>query len=269
MFRLKKWPPWAAVIAGVVMLGTASPARADTELMLTLTDGSGDSATATYDFTTKSWVNSNGSSGNGFGFSGSFSESGSASGNQILQFYGELGGYSVMVSTSTSNAPGGINAFVNTSNSSVTGSGSGLAIETSAETFTSPSSPPAPAVELTASSSTTGFNDNATTSANYAAYAGTSLGGSQIASVNGSYTIDSGGTGNGLPINSNPLTNVSSYSLTSIVSINGGAIDLSNINARAEMVALPEPTNMMAALSAVPFLALGAWLRRRKQVAIA
>jgi|SRR5579884_341726 len=48
----------------------------------------------------------------------------------------------------------------------------------------------------------------------------------------------------------------------------GSGQDTANVSA-STVAALPEPSSMMAAFAAMPFLAIGAWLRRRKQVAIA
>lgn len=48
----------------------------------------------------------------------------------------------------------------------------------------------------------------------------------------------------------------------------GSGQDTAQVSA-STVASLPEPASMMAALTAVPFLALGAWLRRRKQVAVA
>ncbi|HEY7314569.1 MAG TPA: hypothetical protein VH643_34795 [Gemmataceae bacterium] len=61
----------------------------------------------------------------------------------------------------------------------------------------------------------------------------------------------------------------SAYSLTFVETFTlsaGGSITLTGGNVEADNQAVaPEPTNLMAAFTAVPFLGLGAWMRRRKQ----
>jgi hypothetical protein len=61
------------------------------------------------------------------------------------------------------------------------------------------------------------------------------------------------------------MTDVLSFTFTLSA---GSGQDTANVSASTVAV-VPEPASMLAALSAAPFLALGAWLRRRKQVAIA
>lgn len=264
MFRFAKWLLCVAVIAGAIMIGTASPARADTEIMLTISDNVGDSTTATYDFDSHSFVNSNGALGNTTGTApGTFFTLPAPAGQQELAFTGTVGAYTVTLSDTTSNAPGGASAFVNSTNSTVTGNGTGLTFETSAELFSSPSSPPAPALVLSTDSSTTGLGLNSPNMATYTGSAGTALEGNQYASASGSYAIGPTGSGSGSSISSSPF-NATSYTLTNTQTLGSGGLAL-DISGKTEVTAVPEPASVMTFLSAVPFFGLGAWLRRRKQ----
>jgi hypothetical protein len=263
MFGFVKWLSCVAALAGAVMLGTASPARADIELELTITT-SGGSVTATYDYTTGEFLNSGGANGNGSGYTGSFTTFGSTSSTQQLSFAGTIGGYTVDLSTSTANVPGSsTEAFVNTDNSQVSGTGTGLTITTSAATFTNPASPPAPALLLSTDSSVTG--NSSTTTVGYTGSAVSMPSGSDLASVSGSYTVQSSSaTGSGP--NLTTTFSSTSYALTDTLNISSGTVSL-DVSGFTEVTPLPEPATLMTAFTAVPFLGLGAWLRRRKQVA--
>jgi hypothetical protein len=96
MFRVAKWLPCVAALAVVVLLGTAGPARAGIELVLT-------------DVTTNQTVN------------------GAVIGNSAL-YSGAVGAFNVGITVGLSNSPGGTNAvtqqgslfITNTSNSAQT-----------------------------------------------------------------------------------------------------------------------------------------------------
>jgi hypothetical protein len=245
MFRLKKWPPWAAVIAGAFMLGTAGPARAD--ILLNLTD-----------------TTTGGSTGNLGG-----------AGNSV-SYSGAVGDFSVSIAEGSSNSPGGpYKALTQQGTVTITNNGASaetLQILVSANGFTSPQSPPPLNVSDTVSGSVlTGTLTNG--SAQGFADASNTLGGEGFAGAALSFGPTTGGTNNASFSQSGVVDgfspNGSPYSLTFIETFTlsaGGSITVTGGNVEA---VVPEPANMMAALSAVPFLALGAWLRRRKQVAIA
>jgi hypothetical protein len=66
-----------------------------------------------------------------------------------------------------------------------------------------------------------------------------------------------------VPLNGGPFALVNQVVLTANAGIGVTSFDMMTA------VSVPEPASVLSALAAVPFLALGAWLRRRKQVAIA
>ncbi len=145
-----------------------------------------------------------------------------------------------------------------------------ITIEVSAQDFTTPHSPPALMLGDTVSGSVV----NGTVSGSVQAYAdatnalfgqGFSDPGLNLTipttNAQGSFSVNGAAvSGFNAPANGYSLTFVETLTLSA-----GASLTLTGGN----VATLPEPTSMMAALSAVPFLALGAWLRRRKQVAIA
>jgi hypothetical protein len=254
-------------IAGAIMLGTASPARADIDIQLTISDKAGDSVTGTYDFTTGKLTNSSGTGS----FSGFFAAS-TVGGQEVLALVGgAVGGYNVTVSAAVTNASGTPTlAFINSTNNTISGTGTGLTITSSADGFTTPSSPPAPALLLATSSSANTNQGNTVTSVTYSGYAGSTLGGSDLSSTSASYSTPGGsGSGSGPNIYGVFSNNGLPYSLTDVLSVGAGTAQFGALSGQVDVTPLPEPASMMTALASVPFLALGAWMRRRKQVAIA
>lgn len=262
MLRFAKWLPCLAAIAGAVMLGTASPARAGIEIQLSLTEGT-NSASAIYDETTNSWVSQS--------LTGSTTGSFSYSSGKIT-FNGTVGDFSTLFSYASSNSPGTTYlADANNGNDFVTNnatSNQSLTVEVSATGFTSPNSPPPLPVKDTITASMISGTGSAT--AQGYADATDALGGTGFASSPLSISSipqttsasDNGGTYGFSP-------NGAAYSLTftSTFALSGNG--QLNVLGGGVSTAVPEPASMMAALSAVPFLALGAWMRCRKQVAIA
>jgi hypothetical protein len=266
MIRFAKSLLCMAAIAGAIMFGRASPAYADIDIQLTIADNSGDSITGTYDFTTSKLLSSTGTGS----YSGFFAAT-TVNGQEVLALVGgAVGGYNVTVSAAVTNASGTPTlAFVNSTNNTISGTGTGLTITSSADGFTTPSSPPAPALLLSTSSSATTNSGNTVTSVTYAGYAGTTLSGSELTSASASYSTPGGaGSGSGPNIYS-VFSNGGPYSRTDVLSIGAGNAQFGSLSGQVDVTPLPEPASMMTALAAMPFLAMGAWLRRRKQVAIA
>jgi hypothetical protein len=81
-----------------------------------------------------------------------------------------------------------------------------------------------------------------------------------FSSTSGSFSQSSSTS---VPLNGGPFALVEQIVLTANQGVGATSFDMMTA------VSVPEPTSMMAAFTAMPFLALSAWLRRRKPVAIA
>jgi hypothetical protein len=240
MIRFARLLPLAAVIAGIVMFGTAGPARASIELVLT-------------DVSTSSTVN------------------GTPISSNAAMYSGAVGNFSVDISVGSSNSPGtNYRGITQEGTVQITNNGSTtetLSILVSANGFTSPMSPPPLYVTDTVSGSVASGTMSGTAQG-FTSYSN-NLGAEDFASSLLTFGPTPGGQSfsqNGSVYGFSPT---SAYSMTFVETFTlsaGGTITLTGGNVETIM---PEPSSMMAALAAMPFLAMGAWLRRRKQVAIA
>jgi hypothetical protein len=242
MFRFVIWLPCVAALAGAIMLGTAGPARADIELTLTnLSTG----ATASGDpgVTGSTDVYTGGTLGN-------------------IQIMGSIG----FTTSSTST-----NAITELDTYSLTNTGTTaqtLQIMVSANGFTTPSAPPPMDIFDTISGSTATGSISGT--AQGYADASNTLGGTGFS--NPGLALSYSASGPSQPFQgtlsgfSPGFSNSGAYALTFIETITldaGASVTLTGGNVQS--VATPEPTSVITACTAVPFLVLGAWLRRRKQ----
>ncbi len=66
-----------------------------------------------------------------------------------------------------------------------------------------------------------------------------------------------------------PVSAATSYSLTQTITINYGTGVTGTTSGDAEMTATPAPAGLLLALSGMPVLGVGAWLRRRRTLATA
>jgi hypothetical protein len=239
MFRFTKWLPVIVGLAVAVTLAATAPARAEIVIDYSLDGGT------------------------------TILQAASSSTNTVT-FSGALGGYTIGVSAGVTNAGGTPTlAFVNSTNNTIMGSNTsnpndGLILYVSADGFTSPGSPP-PALLSTGSSANTAPNSSAVT-VTYAGYVGTSLLDNSVAVVGpGTYTAP-GNAGSGSGTDLSTLFNApSSYTLTDVLSISAGSVNIAGLNGNVDVTPTPEPATMMAAFTALPFLGIGTWLRRRKQ----
>lgn len=234
MFRIAKWLSWVAAVAVAVLLGTAGTARATIELDL----ASGSSTV------TKSDPNSGGS----------------------VSYTGAVGNFSVVMAYGDSNSPGGQSALAEAGSITLTNNSSSaqtITIKVSAQDFTAPVNP-ALEVTDTVSGSVAKGSVVSVTAQGYADSSNT-LFGQGFASTQ----LNLGTYGNGTSFSANGVAGSfnsgSKYSLTFIETITlagNSSVTLTGGNVQAM---LPEPTSMMAAFTAMPFLGLGVWMRRRKQ----
>jgi len=109
-------------------------------------------------------------------------------------------------------------------------------------------------MQLTSAQSWYDPSNTGTTSGSYAAF------NPAFSAMTGSFSQSSPSTA--VPLTGGPFALIDQVVLTA----NGPSSASFDLMAA---VAVPEPTSLMAALSAVPFLALGTLLRRRKQIAVA
>lgn len=241
MIRFTKWPLWVAVLAGAFMLGTANPARADMQLQLI----EGTSTTTASSTSNAGPVLYNGNVGSDF---------------------------TVTIAYGDSNSPGGLSALAEESTTKITNNSSNdatITIQVSAQGFNSPESPPPLTVLDTVSGSVlTGGLVSGT--AQGFADSTNALFGTGFASTLLKFGPNGPSTSfaqNGAVGGFSPDGKTYSLTFTETFTLAGHTtITLSGGNVQA---VVPEPTSMLAAISAMPFLALGAWLRRRRQVAIA
>jgi hypothetical protein len=245
MIRFRKLLPLAAVLAGAVVLGTPRAAHAYIEV-----DYSVDGSARTF---------------------------GNSSNTGTVFFGGDLlGVYNVALNFSTTNTPGNnALALVTSSNNTVTTdtgvSGTHtLTIYVTSLDFTNPTSPP-PTVLGTASSGTTaaGSGKVTVTYAGYADATNTKFG-TQVAAGPGSYDIvatgGQGGNGGGPALTNSFSPNGAKYSLTDVLKIQTtDSVNITNVTGNVNVTPTPAPAGAVLALSGLPFVGLGAWLRRRKQ----
>jgi len=236
MLQFSKWLLRSALLAGAVLVSTGSPARASIDL--TLTEGS------------STVSRSNPDSGGSVSYSGAVGSD-----------------FSVLIAYGDSNSPGGQTALTQAGSIVITNNSSSAAtitITVSAQDFTSPVSPSLQVLDTVSGSVATGSLISG--SAQGFADSSNALFGEGFASTLLQFGPNSSGTsfsvnGNVGGFNSGPkysLTFTETFTLAgnSSLTLTGGNVQ----------TALPEPTSLMAAFTAVPFLGLGAWLRRRKLV---
>jgi hypothetical protein len=263
MIGIPKWLPAGVGLAvAVVMLALGPPARAD--LVLKLSDGAGDSITA--DLTNPSNAGSLTSSTTGSAFgSASFVSPG------VLNIAASVGGFTVNVST-VSGAPAigsPSSAQLDLSNLSIAFQGSpGGTLKITAYQTGDTLSPPGYPVGYLSSDFGGTLSGMQLTSAQAwydASNTGTTSG--AVAAFNPAFSAMSGSFSQSSPSTAVSLTG-SPFALIDQVVLTANGPGSASFDLMAS-VAVPEPTSMMAALSAVPFLALGAVLRRRKKIAVA
>jgi len=228
--RFRSFLPLAAALVGAVLLGAPSQARAG--FTLTIAEGGGPSVV----------VNDNG-----------VGDSASASG--LISFVGTVGDFSIQASIGSSNAPGTAKlAQLTINNLSISALGfSGdktLTITLQDDSFTSPTGHQGMESQLSVSllpvSSTVTFqsflNGNG----------GTLL---SLSGVGGKTADDS------VNISSTPYTleNITTYTIHGAGSGNALTIQTTGITA-----VMPAPPGLLLALTGMPCLGLGCWLRRRK-----
>jgi hypothetical protein len=237
-----------AFLAGALLLGTATPARANLEL--DLQDGNG----------TVVHVNVPNDQGPAV-FIGTLGPGGAGGGD-----------FQIFISVGSSNSPG-TNNLAYTQQGTVdiinlTGSTHTLHINVSAQNFTDPQSPPPLLVTDTISGSVLSGN---LLSGTFQGFADTSnaLFGTGFAGQN----LNIGNTGQGNSFHANGSANGFSpngvpYSLSNFLTVQlsgGGHLTLTGGNVETLQPA-PAPAGMVLALTALPCLALG-WLRRRTRKA--
>ncbi|HTU19785.1 MAG TPA: hypothetical protein VMG10_17110 [Gemmataceae bacterium] len=254
MFRFAKWLPCTAAFAATVLFGTARSARADIELTLT-------------EVNTSYSYNSGDVTGDSVGFMG-----------------GSVGDFSIFMAGGSSNGFGttadalvqeGAMFIKNTSSTAET-----LQIIVSADGFTSPIVPPLTLYDVV--NGTTA--DSSVNAPNVSVSDGTAQGYANTSNVLGDISGPGVIDGSALSFQaSGPSTNFSAgsngplsgsvevdavtapYSLTFVETFTlsaGGSLTMTDGNLQ---MLTPEPASLMAALTAVPFLGLGAWRRRRKR----
>ena len=241
MFRFKKWLPPAMGLAVAVALSAAAPVRADIELEILV------GTSVVYnsgDVNATSFANSGSADGITWQFSGGVTSS-------------PNGGYpNIALDQSTFQ-------LSNTSRSTQT-----VTVEFSANNFTTPTTPP----PLYISSASSVAGGTGSLSVNFNSYIGNNTlldtsgpsSGAVVYSESGQYGAG-GGPAVGtvvqmLPQNPFSVTSVGTYTL-------GNGATVNNIGGNTELTSLPEPASIVTAFAAMPFLGLGAWLRRRKQAA--
>lgn len=248
MFRFMKCLFCAGALAASVLLGTASPARADLELQLI----SGSSIPTTVD---------------------------SKSNDGPAVFNGTVGVFNVCWSAGASNSPGGTAALACEGALSITntsGSNATITIEVSAQGFTSPTSPPPLLLGDLVAGTVTGKGTTVSGIAEGYADATNTLFGEGFSDSGLDLTIPKTTSGNtfsvtGTAVNPNGFSpNQHAYSLTFVetftlsagatLSLTGGGIKTEgNVDPPNP---LPEPATLTAAFTAMLFLGFGAWRRR-------
>jgi hypothetical protein len=232
MIRLAKWLSCLAAFAGAVLFGTANSARADIQLTLT-NETTGASASGVV-------------------------------GNNNDSFTGSVGDLSLTIQTApVYNGPGDTNVLSLVPNAYITNlsttTAETLQIVVTATGFTDSPGSSLAVTDMASGTVTSGSITNA--SAQGFADASNSLDGTGFASTllsiqpdaDGSFSA-SGSVDGFSPSSSYSLTFVETFTLSAggSITLTGGSVD----------PAVPEPASLMAAFTAVPFLGLGAWLRR-------
>ncbi len=257
MIRFAKRLPTATGLAvAVVVLALGPPARAD--LVLTLSNG-----TQSFTADDNNGTITTSSTGGGSGSAQELSPG-------VLMITASLGGFQVNVSTATG-APAIGNpstAMLGLSDMSVAYNGSGggqltLKAYQTGDTV-SPSYPigmlssefggTTTNMQLTSAQAWYDKTNTGSTSGPYTAF------NPAFSSTSGSFDQSSSAS---VPLNGGPFALVDQVVLTANQGIGASGFHMMTA------VSVPEPASMVAALIAVPFLAFGAWLQRRRQVAIA
>lgn len=266
MFRLAKWLPCVAVLAGAVLLGMASPAHATIELTLTQVGGPTTSVTSPSD--------------QGPVIIGTVN-----AGLPPTITPTTFGDFTIALASGSSNSPGsslnaqtagvlsnfGLTPFSIVNNSATEQS---LIITISAQNFSSPNSPPPLDVFDTVSGTVSG--GSVTGTAQGFADASNTLYGDGNSSLPGGFagalltfagtngTLSGSISQSGIVSGFSPNGATYSLTFTETITLTAGA-SLTLTGGNVQTLPTPEPASMMAAFTAVPFLGLGAWLRRRKQ----
>lgn len=240
MIRFSRCLTVAAAVAGLSLLGMASPARASIELVLTQTSGGGGTGTGT------------------------------AVGNTDT-FSGTVGDFAVTVSIATSNSPGSPSlAYTTGSAITITNNGANtetLQILSSANGFTSPSSPPPLNVTDTVSGSVTSGTIVSGNAQGFASLTN-ALGAETFASTKLVIATVPGGTSFSANGDVGGFNATSTYSLTFVENITlsaGGTVTVTGGNVET---VVPAPAGLVLALAGLPVLGLG-YLRRRRQAQVA
>jgi len=261
MFRFRKMLLFAAMTAAAVLLGPPS-ARADFEVEFTF-----GGATILVDATTQTVTSSGGASTAGASFN--FSAGTVSINNLTISPTGATGGFKISATIADSNSPGGKVATIDTSSLSIlnqtgTAGNSTLVLTTGDTGFTSPSGP---SVGLTSTISATAAGTNsANASVLFNSYLDTTN--AQFGTQQGTPTILLSPLSPGSSLSgdtSAALTGTPSpYSLTEVAKITLANGDkLTDLSSGTTVV--PAPAGLALALTGLPLLGLGGWLRRRKQ----
>ncbi|HEY7157784.1 MAG TPA: hypothetical protein VH575_27755 [Gemmataceae bacterium] len=241
MFRLAKWLPCMAVLAGAIMLGGPPTARAD--FTLTLEDvnaGSGSIVT----------IHGTGTvSTGGFINVGSFNVSVSG------------------ISTAPANNPADVNQT--TSTFSYSGSGSDtLKVKISDDTFTGFGSGQTATLNLGLSTTKIADGVTGTATAFYTDGGGTTTAGP--VSLSGPFSAPGGESAP--PSSAIVATGLgSTFTLGNEldITVNGSTKGIDSNFTVDSNIAVPAPPSMVMAFSALPIFGLSAWLRRRKMALLA
>jgi hypothetical protein len=256
------------LLAGAAILGTPPPAWAD--FAIRLTDVNTGQSVVVYD----------GQAGDHTKSSGSVLYGGdldSTAGTILVS--GTVDNFSLLMSYGTTNSPGvdGANAIVQVGSFSITNNSSStdkLKVEVSSQGFTTPHSPPAMTVYTTASGSVA----NGTVTANFTSLADSSntlFGNANAFSVSlgpltatGASSWDQGSfsdtaSQDGFEASTYSITNVSSFQLTggARVTVEGGNTQV----IQGTTLATPAPGGGVLAITALPVVGMGWFLRRYRK----
>jgi len=233
MIRFRKLVP-LAVLVGAAMLGAPPAAHASLELVLT----SGGSTV------TKSDPNSGGN----------------------VSYTGAVGSFNVQVAYGDSNSPGGLSALTEAGSIKITNTSSSqqtITIVVSAQDFQSPSSPPAMDVLDTVSGSVATGSLLSGTAQGFADASNT-LFGTGFASTLLTFGPNGKSTSFAQSGDVNGFFNSGAYSLTFTETFTlAGNSSLTLTGGNVQTV-VPAPAGVVLALTGLPLLGVGGWLRRRK-----
>jgi hypothetical protein len=195
--------------------------------------------------------------------------------NTVIWTQTGLGGlFDVTLSFNTSNAPGTPQlATVTGSQNQVftTATYSGehhLTFFISANGFTSPQSPPPTQLSVAATTLlANSVNPVVTTYTGFASTSNALFDMSQTSTPTGNYSANGQfGSGSGSALSSLFSPNGATYSLTKRLDLDiTGPAGITNLSSNLQVTPTPVPAGIVMALSGMPVLGIGAWMRRRRQ----